>query len=45
MEPWNGTDNKHTGPQGEAGFDSCWPIKTTVKNTKKLQKSTSMDAV
>lgn len=39
MEPWNGPDNRHTGPQGEAGFDSCWPIKN---NSEKYKNTTEI---
>lgn len=39
MEPWNMTDNRHTGTQGEAGFDSCCSIKNNsekYKNTPEI---------
>lgn len=34
MEARSLTDNRHTGPQGEAGFDSHRPMKTTVEKHK-----------
>lgn len=38
MELWNMIDNRHTGPQGEASFDSSWPMKTSekYKNTEEI---------
>lgn len=41
MEPWNMTDNRHTGPRkgGGAAFDSCCSIKNNsekYKNTPEI---------